>query len=117
MGFWALPAGAAAVTGIGSLLSSIFSGIGKKQKEKRALKMLEKIKPQTPYYGIEKNLSKIDPVVQKAIFNMMGQRFGGSLGIDFGSMFGKQNMNVLGRSGGGTLRAGKLIAKNRNLET
>ena len=113
--------GAALIGGISSLLGGIFKGKGKKQEQKQAFElwkkslgerrsMLEGIKPQTPYYGIERNLPTIDPVVQKAVMGLLQQRTGG-LGIDFQSLFSQLGQTPT--TSGGTIRGGTVEPRER----
>ena len=71
--------------GLLGMVSSLFAGIGKSAEEKRKwanfMKRMNMLKPETPYYGVEKGLPQIDPIVQKVIMGMLGQR-----GVDMGGL-------------------------------
>lgn len=114
-------AGAAGGGGIGGmlggglmgLLSSVFAGIGaragERRKEKKWEKQLAMLKPDQPYHGVERGLPQIDPVVQKVIMGMLGERGipMGSFGIDPTQLLaslGQQGSQTPARRGGGSTR-------------
>ena len=73
------------IGGLFGLGGAGMAGIGASAEHKRRWGDFEKrmgmIKPKTPYYGVEQGLSQIDPIVQKVVMGMLGQR-----GISMGNL-------------------------------
>ena len=80
------------ISGLFGLGSSVLSGIGSAAEQRRKwgtfMKRMDMLKPKTPYYGAEKSLSQIDPMVQKIVMGMLGQRGIplGEMGVDISNM-------------------------------
>lgn len=83
----------------GAGLAGLGAAAGERRKKEKWERQLSMLRPDQPYYGVERGLSQIDPVVQKVIMGMLGQR-----GIPMES-FGIDPMQMLaglGQQGGQT---------------
>ena len=65
----------------GSLLSGFGSAAAQKRKWGDFMKRMDMLKPQGQYYGVEQNLPQIDPMIQKIVMGMLGER-----GINMGNL-------------------------------